>query len=208
MLVQPISREALVSNLAERVLAYDARIRVAVDGAPTLDPGDLGAALTARLRDHGRFAIHVSMNDFLLPASQRYELGRTNPDGFYEGWRDLAGLKREVLDPSGVDGIGRVLPALWRTDIDRSARAAYVDVPPAGVVVVTGEFLLGAGLPFELEVHLDASAPALARRMPQDQAWTLPAYERYREEVMPATFADIVVRMEDPNRPALVVREL
>jgi hypothetical protein len=204
MPVRPISVDSLVAELAERALGFDARARIAIDGAPAIDPDALAAGLVEELRNHGRFALHVSMGDYLLPASQRFELGRTSPYGFYEGWRDLAGLRREVLDPGGADGSGRVLPSLWRTDIDRSARAAYVDVPPSGVVIVSGEFLLGAGLPFELEVHLDASEAALSRRTPADQAWTLPAFERYRDEVNPAALADVVVRMEDPRHPALV----
>jgi hypothetical protein len=97
-----------------------------------------------------------------------------------------------------------VLPALWRTDIDRSARAAYVDVPVGGVVVVSGEFLLGGGLGFEYVAHLTCSVDALARRTPPDEAWTLPAYRRYDEEVDPASLADIVVRLEDPRRPAVI----
>lgn len=204
MPVRPISVDSLVAELAVRVLGFDARVRIAIDGAPALDPGALAGALVEELRNHGRFALHVSMGDYLLPASQRFELGRTSPYGFYEGWRDLAGLRREVLDPGGADGSGRVLPSLWRTDIDRSARASYVDVPPSGAVIVSGELLLGAGLPFELEVHLDASEAALSRRTPADQAWTLPAFERYRDEVNPAALADVVVRMEDPRHPALV----
>lgn len=204
MPIRPISPEALVGELASRVLDIDARVRVAIDGAPALDPGALADRLVEQLRDHGRFALYVSMADYLLPASQRFELGRTSPYGFYEGWRDLAGLRREVLDPAGPEGSGQVLPALWRTDIDRSARASYVPIPANGVVVVSGELLLGSGLPFELEVHLEASAAALARRTPTEDAWTLPAYERYRDEVGPVSFADVVVRMEDPKHPALV----
>jgi hypothetical protein len=199
--VRPISLSGLASELADRLLATTGRVRVAIDGATAVAPGVLAVAIADRLRVAGRFAVHVSTDDFLLPASQRYEFGRTSPESFYEGWRDGAGLRREVLE-AAVDG--RVLPALWRTDIDRSARAAYVDLPPDAVVLVSGEFLLGGGLPFDLEVHLEASDAALARRTPADEHWTLPAYTRYRDEVMPAEFAHVVVRMEDPRHPALV----
>jgi hypothetical protein len=43
------------------------------------------------------------------------------------------------------------------------------------------------------------SAPALARRTPADESWTLPAYARYD-----ARSADLVVRMDDPRHPALI----
>jgi hypothetical protein len=64
--------------------------------------------------------------------------------------------------------------------------------------------LLGAGLPFELTVHLQMSAAALLRRTDPADRWTLPAYARYAEEVAPAAFADVVVRMDDPRHPAVV----
>jgi hypothetical protein len=199
--IRPVSLETLSDELAERLLAIPGRVRVAVDGAAALHPETLAELVADRLRSAGRFAVHVSTEDFLLPASQRYEFGRTSPESFYEGWRDVRGLRREVLDAVRD---GRVLPALWRTDVDRSARASYLDVPADGVVLVSGQFLLGGGLPFELEVHLEASDAALARRTPADDQWTLPAYTRYRDEVMPSTFAHVVVRMEDPRHPALV----
>jgi len=204
--VRPVSRERLIGETAEAVLelAADRRVRVAVDGAAGLEPDSWAADLVEHLRSAGLFALHISVRDFLLPASQRFEFGRQSADAFYEHWRDEGGLQREVLDPVGPDGSGRVLPALWRTDIDRSARAEYIDVPAAAAVIVGGEFLLGGGLPFEYTVHLTCSAAALARRTPPDEAWTLPAYQRYADEVAPETFADLVVRLEDPRRPAVL----
>jgi hypothetical protein len=80
-------------------------------------------------------------------------------------------------------------------------------VPPGGVVVVSGALLLGAGLDVDLAVHLAQSPAALARRADPSLAWTLPAYERYAQEVMPELIADVVVRVDDPNHPALVERD-
>jgi hypothetical protein len=198
---------SLVDDVAATLIGRSGeRQRVAVDGASALDPDSVGAALAEALRDQGRAAVHVSVNDFLLPASQRFEFGKTDVDSFYLGWRDEDGLRREVLDPAGPTGSGRVLPALWRVDIDRSARADYVTVPSSGFVIVSGQFLLGSGLPFEFAVHLECSAAALSRRTDPNLAWTLPAYDRYAAEVEPAAFADVVVRLEDPRRPAIVER--
>lgn len=207
MRIRPVSRDALLRQVAHAVLdrAGGRRVRVAIDGAVPLRPDLWAANLVTVLRDAGRYALHVSIRDFLQPASLRFEFGRTSPDAFYEGWRDEGALRREVLDPAAAsDGSVRVLPVWWRTDIDRSARAEYVPVPVDGVVIVSGEFLLGSGLPFDYTVHLTASGAALARLTDDDQAWTLPAYERYDGEVAPATLADVVIRLEDPRRPALV----
>ncbi|HKE66728.1 MAG TPA: uridine kinase [Micromonosporaceae bacterium] len=206
MRIRPSSREQLIAGVAETAmdLADGRRARVAIDAAEALQPDSWAADVVTVLRSLGRYALHVSVRDFLLPASQRLEFGRTNPDAFYEGWRDENALRREVLEPAAADGTGRVLPALWRTDIDRSARADYVDVPTGGVIVVSGEFLLGGSLAFEYAIHLDCSSQALQRRTPPEFAWTLPAYARYDQEVAPSTIADLVVRLEDPRRPAVV----
>lgn len=208
MKVRPVSRAALVDEIVGRITAFspDQRVRIALDGPPATAPWAWAEDLVDPLRIRGRPALHVPAEGFLRPASERFELGRTNPDAFYERWRDDAGLRREVLEPAGPAGSGRVLPSLWDTANDRATRASYVDLASGTVVLVSGALLLGAGLPFELEVHLDLSAAALARSMPEELAWTLPAYARYADEVDPVAFADVVVRLNDPRRPALVER--
>jgi hypothetical protein len=49
------------------------------------------------------------------------------------------------------------------------------------------------------------SAPARARHTPPDLAWTLAAFDRYDAEVAPSENADVVVRLDDPRRPAVRV---
>ncbi|MGB2572385.1 uridine kinase [Micromonospora citrea] len=221
MRVRPISPERLVTELTDRVLAAadpaadrppsgpaadrpPPRLRVAVDGPPAADPDRLADALVDPLRAGGRPVLRIRAGDFLRPASVRYELGRTNPDAYYEGWTDEAGLRREVLEPAGPGGSGRVLPSLWDAGTDRASRAAYLDLPTGAVLLVSGALLLGGGLPFDLTVHLALSPAALARRTDPRLRWTLPAFDRYAEEVDPASFADVVVRVDDPRHPALV----
>ncbi|MGY3520812.1 MULTISPECIES: uridine kinase [Micromonospora] len=206
MRVRPISPDRLVTELTERLVAADppGRLRVVVDGAPAAGPDELAAALVDPLRALGRPVLHVRAADFLRPASVRLEFGRTNPDAYYEGWVDEPGLRREVLDPAGPGGSGRILPSLWDPRTDRASRAGYVTLPPHGVVLVSGALLLGGGLPVDLAVHLELSPAALARRTDPALRWTLPAFARYAEEVAPAGFADVVVRVDDPRHPALV----
>ncbi|MEU1687602.1 uridine kinase [Micromonospora sp. NPDC005707] len=206
MRVRPITPELLVAELADRLAgaAVPGRLRVAVDGPPAAEPDALAAALVDPLRAAGRPVLHVRSADFLRPASIRLEHGRTNPDAYYEGWVDEAGLRREVLDPAGPDGTGRLLPSLWDATADRASRAAYLELPPGGVVLVSGALLLGGGLPFDVAVHLVLSPAALERRTDPELRWTLPAFARYADEVDPASFADVVVRADDPRHPALV----
>ncbi|GII02014.1 uridine kinase [Planobispora takensis] len=208
MRIRPISPSALVEEITDLVIARprDSWTRVAVDGAPAAVPGDLADALVEPLRMSGREVLRVSAADFLRPASLRFEYGRTDPDAFYTDWLDVGGLDREVLGPLEPGGPGKVLPSLWDTTIDRATRAPYVTMPPGGVLLLDGALLLGRRLPFDLTVHLWLSPAALARRTPPELHWTLPAYERYEQEAEPAESADVVVRMDDPRHPALVVR--
>jgi len=203
---RPISPELLVEHVAEAIagLPRDRRVAVAVDGAPPTRTGELAARLVEALRLRGRAAVPVAAGDYLRPASLRYELGREDPDLFYTEWLDLKAIDREVLAPIGAGGSGRVLPRLWDAAADRAYRAQYVQVAPGGVVLLEGPLLLGAGLAFDLTVHLSMSAAALARRTADQDAWTLPAYQRYDEEQDPVGTADIAVRCDDPRRPALV----
>ena len=79
-------------------------------------------------------------------------------------------------------------------------------VAQVGVVFAGEQVLLGGGLDVDITVHLELSTAALARRMPPDLAWTLPAYARYAVEVAAASWADVVVRVDDPRHPAVVDR--
>jgi hypothetical protein len=207
MRVRPIAPDLLVQELADRLAADRPGqwLRVAVDGPPPAGPERLAAALVDPLRARGRAAVHVGAGGFLRPASLRFEYGRDNPDAFYGGWLDEAGLRREVLDPLAPGGSGRIVPSLWDPVTDRATRAPYVTAPPGAAVLVSGQFLLGGVLPFDVALHLVQSPAALDRRMPAELRWTLPAYARYAREVDPAAFADVVVRVDDPRHPALVL---
>jgi hypothetical protein len=208
MRVRPVSPAVLVDEVADRIVALPLpRVRVAVDGPPSAQPGRLAEALIGPLRVRGRFALHVPADGFLRAASLRFERGRTNPDAYYEDRLDLGGLSREVLAPLAPGGSGRILPSLRDPDADRATRAPYLAVPPGGVVVISGALLLGAGLEVDLAVHLAQSPAALARRLDPDLRWTLPAHERYRTEVMPEVIADVVVRVDDPRHPAVEDRD-
>lgn len=222
MRAQPISPALLVEHIADRITRPEAGrdaagpaagpagggasewTTVALDGAPPAGADGLADRLAAELRLRGRAALRVRTAHFLRPASLRLELGRADPDLFYTEWLDVRALLREVFGPVRPGGTGRVLPALWDAGADRALRADYVDLPSGGVLLVDGAFLLGGPLPFDLAVHLWLSPAALARRTPAEEAWTLPAYARYEEEALPRQTADIVVRCDDPARPALV----
>jgi hypothetical protein len=208
MRVRPVSFDVLVEELADRIGKEPGRVRVALDGAPAAEPDVLADALADPLRVRGRPAVRIATDDFLRPASVRLEFGRTNPDTFYAGWTDEAALRREVLEPAAPGGSGRIITRFWDARRDRATREPYSELADDAVLLVSGPLLLGAGLPFEVTVHLEMSAAALERRTPPEARWTLPAYARYAGEVGPASFADVVVRVDDPRHPALVLDRL
>ncbi|MFF8828895.1 uridine kinase [Streptomyces sp. NPDC015131] len=205
MNVEPITWERLVANLAAHL---DGRtpadggpwLKVAVDGAPAARPGEPAALLAEALRLRGRAVLAVGTEGFMRPASLRYEYGKEDPDTYYSGWYDTGALWREVFAPLEPGGSGRVLPDLWDPVTDRATRSPYRTLAPGGVLLLHGPFLLGHWFPFDLTLHLRLSAGALARRT--ELPWTLPAFERYEDEVAPARAADVVVRCDDPRHPA------
>ncbi|MFD8552169.1 uridine kinase [Streptomyces fradiae] len=205
MRLEPITWERLTGALAAHLDALAPAdggpwLKVAVDGAPAARPGDLAERVASELRLRGRDVAAVATSGFLRPASLRFEYGKEDPDAYYGGWFDTGALWREVFGPLEADGTGRFLPDLWDPVADRATRSPYRRLAPGGVLLLHGPFLLGHWFPFDLTVHLRLSGAALARHTPE--RWTLPAFERYEAEVAPADAADVVVRADDPRRPA------
>ncbi|MGI5126641.1 uridine kinase [Pseudonocardia sp. CA-107938] len=202
--IEPTTPDGVAEAVAELVLARPGRSRVLLDGPAPAAPEQLAEQVASRLRTAGRAALVVRAGDFLRPASVRLEYGREDPDEYLDGWLDEGALRREVLDPAAPDGSGRVLPRLWNPATDRAYRAGYEQLPASGVVLLAGALLLGRGLPADVTVHLHMGAAALARRLPAEEHWTLPAHTRYEDERSPDTAADLVALSDHPTRPALV----
>jgi hypothetical protein len=169
-------------------------------------PQLLADALAERLPSLSRPSVVVPAEGFYRPASLRLEHGRTDPDARYSDWLDAGALAREVLDRCGPRGPGEYLPALWDQQRDRAARLRYRTAPPGGVLLVAGSLLQGLGLAFDVVVHLRVSPAARRRRVPDERAWELPAFDRYDDEVDPVSLADAVVLADHADRPALVLQ--
>ncbi|MFK4225578.1 uridine kinase [Streptomyces sp. NPDC019890] len=207
MRVEAITWERLTGAIVDRVMAAKAEdgspwLRIGFDGAPVAPGGELAGRVGEALRLRGRSVLVVGTGGFLRPASLRYEYGREDPDTYYSGWFDSGALWREVFGPLEAGGSGRVLPDLWDPVTDRATRSPHVELPPGGVLSLHGPFLLGHWFPFDLTVHLRLSPAALRRRTQESELWTLPAYQRYEDEVEPDAAADVVVRADDPRHPA------
>ncbi|MGW5617735.1 uridine kinase [Streptomyces sp. NPDC003877] len=205
--LEAITWDRLGDLLAERLLDLKPADgspwpRIAFDGAPAARPGDLAQRVCAALRVRGRSSLVVGTEGFLRPASVRLEYGHQDVEAYYSGWYDTGALWREVFDPLEAGGDGRVLPDLWDPSADRATRSPYVQLRSDGLLLMHGPFLLRHWFPFDLSVHVLLSPGALRRRTPEDQHWTLPAFERYERETDPAGTADVLVRADDPRHPA------
>jgi hypothetical protein len=202
---RPITPDLLVTGLA--ALLVDAPVpgvalRVAVDGADAAGPVELARQLVAPLRAAGRPAYVVTARTFWRDASLRLEYGREDVTEYLQ-WLDRASLRREVLDPLGPEGSGTFLPSLRDPVTNRATRERARVAAPGEIVVVAGSFLLRPDLPFDVRVHLTLSAGALRRRTPPAEGWTRAAHARYAAQVRPEDTADVVVRLDDPARPAV-----
>jgi hypothetical protein len=197
---RPVTPEALAEVVAARLLDRPGLLRVAVDGPPWAGAHDLADALLTPIRLAGRSAGVVRAESFWRDASLRLEHGRANSEAFGE-WLDAAALKREVLDRAVERS--SYLPSLRDPGTNRATREAPVPLPGDAVIMVTGPFLLGRGLPFDASVHLALTPGARSRRVPADERWTLSAFDAYDAAVRPAEVADIVVRYDDPQHPAV-----
>ena len=179
-------------------------LRVALDAPGWVESGPLIEALRTELPALGRPVALVRAGDFYRDASLRFEHGKTDVESFYTGWLDVAALQREVLTPL-ADG-ACYLPALRDPATNRATRAQPVPLAADGVLLVCGDLLLGAGLSFDLVIHLAVSRAARKRLVPDERRWTLPAFDRYDIDVDPVGLADVVIRYDDPRHPAVSVQ--
>ena len=198
-----VDADRLPRVLADDIAALPGVTRVAIDGPLCARPHELAAALADPLRALGRPVVHVRAEAFWRDASLRLEYGHTDVRSYLHDWLDVGALRRELLDPLGPGGSGLVVASLRDPLTNRATREPRRQAEPRTVLIVSGELLLGHGLPFDRTIHLSVSAPARARRTPQERAWTLAAFEIYDEQTAPAEHADIVVKLDDPRHPAV-----
>jgi hypothetical protein len=204
-----ITGELLARQLTDLVLRrHDGRrpLRVAMDAPGWVEVTPLVEALRTGLLAAGHPVGVVRAGDFYRDASLRFEYGKTDVESFYTGWLDRAALQREVLDPVAACEDAHYLPALRDATSNRAIRTPALPLPAAGVLLVCGELLLGAGLGFDVAIHLALSRAARKRQAPEELRWTLPAFDRYDIDVDPMALADVVIRYDDPTHPAVSVR--
>jgi hypothetical protein len=203
----PVDAGGLPGTLAELLIERhggERPLRVAFDGPRFANLSLLASAVGSHLETAGRPAALIDAQTFYRDAALRFEYGKTDVESFYTGWLDTAALNREVLVP--VAGSGRYLPSLRDPVTNRSTRAEPVSLAPQGILILNGELLLGIGLAVDATLYASVSRPARRRLTRQEWAWTLPAFDRYDIDVDPSSVADVVLRYDDPRRPAIFIR--
>lgn len=199
MRFRAVAADALSEELAARIPTGIAR--VAVDGPPCARPDVVANAIAEFVRGT-RPTAHIRADAFWRDASLRLEYGRHDIDSYLR-WLDADALRREVLDAARQSD--SYLPSLRDPITNRATREPRRAVEPQTAVLISGAFLLGRDLPFDLTIHLAVSPAARARQTPAEDAWTLAAYDEYDAAVRPIDIADVVVRYDDSRHPAISI---
>lgn len=214
-----MTREELLVALAARILALpDDRVRtVAVDGMSCVGKTTLARELTEIVAGAGRPVLPVSYDDFHHPREVRHREDRLSPVGYLVDSYDQQALRRLVLEPVAS---GRpVVPAAYDLATERPVQPAPVELPAGAVVLVDGEFLLGADdVGWDVGVLLVADPAAILERAAVRDADLgspeqvrelylrryLAAWALYEERDDPWSRADVVVDLTDPEQPRLL----
>ncbi|WP_420124447.1 uridine kinase [Nakamurella sp.] len=207
MRFRPLTPALLARDLADHIdRRPEPRPRVGIDGFAETGADGLADAVGERLRELGRPVIRASTRWWWRAASLRLELGRTDPDMLLYGWVDGGALRRELLDPVAAAAPGGYLPRLRDPATDRAIRDERRPVREGTIVLIDGPFLLADPDGLDAVVHLRLSPAALARALPADRQWWVPAYERYVADERPAARADATVTYDHPAAPAIAWR--
>ncbi len=209
----PLTAAALAGLALQRAAALldDARaagtvVRLGLDGAVEHETDALAELVADQAVGQGVPVLRVRAADFVHRRSVRLEHGAHDVDAAFERWVDWSSLRREVLDPLADPRRLTWLPRFRDAVTDRAAREPVRTAAPGALLVLDGPYLLRWELSGALDaaVHLQTSPAALVRRFPSPDDPRPGAWARYLDETDPAARADLVVRYDHPDRPAVL----
>lgn len=216
-----MSKETEVFNVVIR--AIDARrdkqrgILVGIDGPDGSGKSKFAQNLAVRLRKNNTPVLHVSIDDFHRPRTERYIRGRHSPEGFFRDSYDYETFKSSVLIPFMAAGDRYVRTAAHNVDTDEQLSPEPVLLSLGTILIVDGIFLHRDELKdyWGYSIFLDVDFQQTFQRMavrdncspnPSDQA-----NHRYREgqrlyfkECSPKSRATVVVDNNDFQDPKII----
>jgi uridine kinase len=198
-------------------------LRVAVDGPPAAGKTTLADELGDALRAQGRYVIRASVESFLRPRAQRYRRGELSAEGCYHDSFDYDALHRVLLDPLGPGGDRGFQRAVYDKQTDSVVSEPITAAPVDAVLIFDGVFLMRPELidGWDLRIFVSAAfEETLARARIRDLALYgspvdverrfrsryRPSQQFYFDTVHPGDRADILLRNDDPQRPAWTLR--
>lgn len=213
----------VVGSVSARIAALGngGTLRVAVDGRTASGKSTFARALAARLAAGGCPVLHTSIDGFHNPKAVRYARGRLSAEGYYRDARDLAAVRRELLDPLAPGGSRLIRTGTFDLAADCPDDRPLMAAADGTVLIVDGTFLARPELADAWEIHIflrttrDTSrARGVARdiasggdpdqaRMIYDQRY-LPAFDLFLTEADPESFGDILIDFEDFSRPRIL----
>lgn len=184
-------------------------VRVAVDGRTASGKTTYADRLAAVLEPSSS-VIRASIDGFHHPRAMRYRQGRLSPDGYYEDARDLAAVRKLLLDPLGLDGDLSYSTATFDLERDEPLKQNVRRAHARQVLIVDGTFLQRAELrpAWDFVIFLDVTEEEARRRgIERDSSHSDgpahaselyvrrygPAFTRYEAECRPVESADVVV---------------
>jgi uridine kinase len=200
------------------------RVLIAVDGIDGAGKTVFADALAEVFAEDGSAVFRASMDDFHRPRAERYQRGRTSPEGYYRDSFDYATFRRALIDPfrDGAQTGATTGFQLAAFDLARDApvEAAWTTAPRDAVLIVDGVFLHRPELrgiwdwSVWLDVPIDVAAQRLALRDGTDPNPSAPSNRRYRDgqelylkDAQPRTRASVIVDNTDLASPQRVYQD-
>lgn len=198
------------------------RIMIAVDSEDGAGKTRFADNLASVFAEDGSAVFRASIDDFHRSRAERYERGRTSPEGFYRDSYDYGAFRRVLTDPfgSGAMSDAGFQLALFDVERDEPAPSEWVTAPRDAVLIVDGIFLHRPELrrlwhwSVWLDAPLDVRYARMAARDGSDPDPAAESNRRYRggqdlylREADPRTAASAIVDNTDPAAPRRVFQD-
>src|SRR5262249_40321170 len=138
-----MDRATVLDELAARLsrVSLGHPVRVAIDGRTASGKTTLADEIAALVRGKGRLVIRTSIDGFHRPKAERYARGRHSAEGYYYDARDLAAVRRLLLDPLGPQGNRLYRTQSFDLENDLPVEQEPQLAPADALLVVDGTFL-------------------------------------------------------------------